>query len=351
MLFLVGVLVVSAGWGFRLAVATTLASAAVYVQFHMDTGVGFIPTHPQDALAILIFLPVALLANVLAGQARLRAAEVEQRRREADLAADLARLMLRAGDLRPALDAAGGGWRRCWGSRSRCSSRIPVAASEHQSAIPLRDGDVPLGTLLVPADLPKHMHLSPASAGAFSRGLACRGPRPRGDQRGTGGQQKGTRAVLRPDVRPVLHRRRNPCAAHQPGFGARYSATRRPKYRPSRTPSIIHPDDRNRTRPLVDALARSGGTAQFENRCVRADGAMRWLEWSIVAENGQLYGAARDVTDRRREQDRLREAQRMVEASHAEVSALAEQQAALRRVATLVARGVDPAQVYPGSRR
>jgi len=39
----------------------------------------------------------------------------------------------------------------------------------------------------------------------------------------------------------------------------------------------------------------------------------------------------------------------MVEASHAEVSALAEQQAALRRVATLVARGVDPAQVYPAA--
>src|SRR5438445_13626436 len=78
-LFLIGVLVVSAGWGFGLAVATTLASAVVYVQFHMDTGTGFFPTHPQDALAILIFLPVALLANVLAGQARLRAAEAEMR--------------------------------------------------------------------------------------------------------------------------------------------------------------------------------------------------------------------------------------------------------------------------------
>src|SRR5258708_3682560 len=32
-----------------------------------------------------------------------------------------------------------------------------VVASAHQSAIPLRDGDVPLGTLLVPADLPKPM--------------------------------------------------------------------------------------------------------------------------------------------------------------------------------------------------
>ncbi len=42
--------------------------------------------HPQDWVAILIFLPVALLANVLAGQARLRAAESELRRREAEAA-------------------------------------------------------------------------------------------------------------------------------------------------------------------------------------------------------------------------------------------------------------------------
>jgi signal transduction histidine kinase len=35
------------------------------------------------AAAVFVFLPVALLANVLAGQARLRAAEAEQRRREA----------------------------------------------------------------------------------------------------------------------------------------------------------------------------------------------------------------------------------------------------------------------------
>ena len=83
-LFLLGVLVVSAGWGFRLAVATSVASALVYVYFHMETTRTFIPTHAKDAVAILIFLPVALLANVLAGQARLRAAESELRRREAE---------------------------------------------------------------------------------------------------------------------------------------------------------------------------------------------------------------------------------------------------------------------------
>ena len=85
-LFLLGVLVISAGWGFRLAVATSLASALVYVYFHLETNSAFVPMHPQDWVAILIFLPVALLANVLAGQARLRTAESELRRREAEAA-------------------------------------------------------------------------------------------------------------------------------------------------------------------------------------------------------------------------------------------------------------------------
>jgi signal transduction histidine kinase len=82
-LFLLGVLAVSAGWGFRLAVATSLASALVYDYFHLETTGAFVPAHAQDSVAIIVFLPVALLANILAGQARLRAAESEQRGREA----------------------------------------------------------------------------------------------------------------------------------------------------------------------------------------------------------------------------------------------------------------------------
>ena len=87
-LFLLGVLVVSARWGFGLAVATTLASALVYVYFHLQTEGGLLPTKVQDLVAVLIFLPVALLANILAGQARLRTAEAEQRRREAEASRD-----------------------------------------------------------------------------------------------------------------------------------------------------------------------------------------------------------------------------------------------------------------------
>jgi hypothetical protein len=80
--FLLGVLVISAGWGFGLALSTTVVSAAVYTYFHMGPD-GFNPATPEDWTAIVIFVPIALLANLLVGQARLRAAEADHRRREA----------------------------------------------------------------------------------------------------------------------------------------------------------------------------------------------------------------------------------------------------------------------------
>ena len=79
--FLLGVLVVSAGWGFGLAIATSLASALAYVWFHVNEGSGSLVP------AVVVFLTLALLTNLLVGQARLRAAEAMQRRIEADLSA------------------------------------------------------------------------------------------------------------------------------------------------------------------------------------------------------------------------------------------------------------------------
>ncbi|WP_395307323.1 ATP-binding protein [Mycobacterium sp. AMU20-3851] len=76
-LLLLGVLVVSAGWDFPLAIGTSLASAVVYAYLHLEG---------RDSLApaLAVFLTLALLTNALVGQARLRAAEAEQRRRQAD---------------------------------------------------------------------------------------------------------------------------------------------------------------------------------------------------------------------------------------------------------------------------
>lgn len=77
-IFLLGVLIVSAGWDVGLAVATTLVSAAIYLYMHMSSGGHLLPMALHDAIALAVFVPIALLANLLAGQARQRAVEARR---------------------------------------------------------------------------------------------------------------------------------------------------------------------------------------------------------------------------------------------------------------------------------
>ena len=72
----------------------------------------------------------------------------------------------------------------------------------------------------------------------------------------------------------------------------------------------------------------------FENR-TSARTARSGLDWTVTPDvkNGLMYAVARDVTERR--------------AAEAEVKRLADEQAALRRVATLVARDVSQAESSP----
>src|SRR5690349_7497544 len=83
--FFLAVLVISAFWPMWLGVLTTLASTVVYVRMHLGGMV--IPDSLQDLIPIFVYLPVALLANVLVGQARLRAVEARQ---SADQVSELA---------------------------------------------------------------------------------------------------------------------------------------------------------------------------------------------------------------------------------------------------------------------
>ena len=74
-LFLLGVLVVSAGWGFGLAVMTTLASALVYVYFHLGTdGASSRPARKtwwrSSSSCRSPFLPTCLLVRRDYGQPR-----------------------------------------------------------------------------------------------------------------------------------------------------------------------------------------------------------------------------------------------------------------------------------------
>ncbi|WP_415975004.1 sensor histidine kinase [Rhodococcus sp. 077-4] len=146
-IFLFGVLVVSAGWGFRLSIATSVASAAAYAYIHViESSESLFP-------ALVVFLALALLTNMLVGQSRLRAAESDQRRREADMLASFARTMLRSDYTPEMLDAAS--------ARLAGVLDLPFAilgpenspVSTGQEKMLLRDGPTVTASLLVPADL------------------------------------------------------------------------------------------------------------------------------------------------------------------------------------------------------
>ncbi len=143
-LFLLGVLVVSAAWDFGLAAATSVASALVYVLLLRRDSVG---------PALVVFLCLALLANVLAGQARSHAAEAEQRRVEADMLAKFGRSTLHAEELESALNGAGQRVAQVIGLSYADLVLFEFRSDEQRLAIPLRDGDAQIGTLVVPMDL------------------------------------------------------------------------------------------------------------------------------------------------------------------------------------------------------
>ncbi|MEN3311463.1 MAG: hypothetical protein V7645_792, partial [Actinomycetota bacterium] len=88
---------------------------------------------------------------------------------------------------------------------------------------------------------------------------------------------------------------------------------------------FVHPDDRVRTATKAVAIAEGTTALSFENRYLGKDGSYRVLEWTAtpVVEQSVMYALARDVTERHQTQ--------------AELARLAGEQAALRRVATLVA--------------
>jgi signal transduction histidine kinase len=89
--YLLGVVVIAIGWGFRLAAATSVASILAF-DFFLIAPVGSLTvTDSRDWVALAVLLVVALLASSVADLAR-RAAEADQRRRKAELSGELGRV-------------------------------------------------------------------------------------------------------------------------------------------------------------------------------------------------------------------------------------------------------------------
>jgi two-component system sensor histidine kinase KdpD len=89
--YLPAVLIIAAYWGLALGLLTSLASAAAFNFFHLRPTGRFTIADSRNWVALAAFVLVALVVSTMAELARGRAAEAERRRREADLAAMLAR--------------------------------------------------------------------------------------------------------------------------------------------------------------------------------------------------------------------------------------------------------------------
>jgi two-component system sensor histidine kinase KdpD len=152
--YLLAVLLVSTYWGLALGLATALLSAAAFNLFHLPPVGSFTLADDRDWVALATFIIVGAAGGVISELARARAREADQRRREADLYAELARELLGAARLEDALPVAA---QRLAGALRLPSAAIElgeVAPSERQLAIVLQGKGAAVATLLLPSSLP-----------------------------------------------------------------------------------------------------------------------------------------------------------------------------------------------------
>jgi two-component system sensor histidine kinase KdpD len=163
--YLLAVVVVSLGWGLVFGLATAVLSAVAFNLFHLPPVGELSLAHNRDWVGLAAFAAVAVAVGLVGELARARARELEERRREADLASELAQLLLGAELLGDALAPAAGRLAQALGvstaeirlqPRPEGSAPAPAPGTESPptrsaGSLPLRAGDEPLGTLELPA--------------------------------------------------------------------------------------------------------------------------------------------------------------------------------------------------------
>lgn len=148
--YLLVVLAVASVWGPWLGLATALASALAFNFFHIPPTGRFTITGGENWVALVVFFAAAVLTSSLTEIARRRTVEAEERRQEADLSAEMARLLLRGGRLEETLPAVSERLARALDARSAAI----VARAEPNGTFPLREGPRQIGTLTVDAPEP-----------------------------------------------------------------------------------------------------------------------------------------------------------------------------------------------------
>lgn len=145
--YLLGVLLVATVFGIGPGLATAVGSALAFNWFHLPPTGRFTIADEENWVALGVFLAAAVLVSTLAELARVRASEAEQRRREADLAAELARLLLGGTDVHAALGPAAERLSRALELPPAALELGPEAADGDALHVPLHAGARRIGAL------------------------------------------------------------------------------------------------------------------------------------------------------------------------------------------------------------
>ncbi|MFF3443188.1 DUF4118 domain-containing protein [Streptosporangium sp. NPDC002721] len=154
-IYLLGVLLVSVVWGLGPGLATLAGSAVAFVHFNLLPAWSFSYEASWRWTPLPIFLLVGVVISSIAALVRSLNIQADDRRREADLAAHLAHLLLRTKYLEAALPPAS---RLLAGTLGIPNLEIrlgAVPAEEHAEVVPLMESGARVGTLVLPAGVPE----------------------------------------------------------------------------------------------------------------------------------------------------------------------------------------------------
>jgi len=149
--YLIGVVAIATYWGIRLGFATALLSALAYNYFHLPPVGRLTLADNRNWVGLASFLVVAAATGLVADLARARAEEADRRRREADLATEMAHTLLAGADLQAALAVMAQRLAAAIGASSAAIELAAVGDDERRLGFPLRDGERVIGTLTLPA--------------------------------------------------------------------------------------------------------------------------------------------------------------------------------------------------------
>ncbi|HEX2415161.1 MAG TPA: DUF4118 domain-containing protein [Thermoleophilaceae bacterium] len=149
--YMLAVLLVSSYWGLWLGILTALLSAATWNYFHIPPTGEFSIAEGENWVALAVFMVAALVTSTLAGSARSRAEDAERGRREADLTAEMARLLLGGSTGGDSLRAVAKRIAEAYDLPSVSVELTWVDSDDRRRALPLIVGGSRIGTVLVPA--------------------------------------------------------------------------------------------------------------------------------------------------------------------------------------------------------